>query len=116
MIIRKRRMRSVNTLLKINKEEFIDKRLIDKASLWILCIILKLGGYREFIDKNDDKFTREDVLSFLGKQLEKLEKKKKFANHKLLYKNIAQISSLMKLNSYEEQILEFVILLKQGES
>jgi len=130
------RIRSINTLLKINKEELIDKRLIDKASLWILRIILKLGGHREFVDKDDyiskdnilafldgnkfiekddNKFTREDILSFFSIKLEKLEKKKKITDHKLLSKNIAQISSLMKLNSYEEQILEFVTLLKQYE-
>ena len=133
---RRRRKQTVNTAIDFDKSQLIDKRLIDKASLWILRIILNLGGHREFIDKDnyvskdnilafldgnqfldtdDDKFSREDVLDFLSTNLAKLEKQKKFKTNKLLAKNIAQISSLMKLNRYEEQILEFVTLLKQYE-
>ena len=133
---RRRRKQSVNTAIDFDKSQLIDKRLIDKASLWILRIILNLGGHREFIDKDnyvskdnilafldgnqfldtdDDKFSREDVLDFFSTNLAKLEKQKKFKTSKLLSKNIAQISSLMKLNRYEEQILEFVTLLKQYE-
>jgi len=131
---RRKRNKTINTAIELDKTQLIDKRLIDKASLWILRIILNLGGHREFIDKDDyvskdnilafldgnqflddDKFGREDVLDFFRDNLIKLEKKKKFKTNKLLAKNIAQISSLMKLNRYEEQILEFVTLLKQYE-
>ena len=121
-----RRKKIVNTAIKFDKSQLIDKKLIDKASLWILRIILKLGGYREFIDKDnyvqkdtilafldgnrfldadDDKFNREDVLAFFHANLLKLEQQKEFSTNTLLSKNIAQISSLMKLNRYEEQIL-----------
>ena len=131
-----RRKKIVNTAIKFDKSQLIDKKLIDKASLWILRIILKLGGHREFIDKDnyvqkdtilafldgnrfldadDDKFNREDVLAFFHANLLKLEQQKEFSTNTLLSKNIAQISSLMKLNRYEEQILEFVTLIKQYE-
>ena len=133
---RRNRRKTINTAIEFDKTQLIDKRLIDKASLWILRIILNLDGHRELIDKNDyisedkilafldgnqfldtdeDKFSREDVLTFFSNSLIKLEKQKKFKTNKLLAKNIAQISSLMKLNKYEEQILEFVTLLKQYE-
>jgi len=31
--------------------DFIDAELVDKASLWILRIIMKTHGYREFLDE-----------------------------------------------------------------
>jgi SpoVK/Ycf46/Vps4 family AAA+-type ATPase len=132
----RKRKETINTTIDFDKTQLIDKRLIDKASLWILRIILNLGGHREFIDKDnyvskdtilafldgnqflsddEDKFSREEVLTFFSASLLKLENQKKFKTNKLLSKNIAQISSLMKLNRYEEQILEFLTLLKQYE-
>ena len=133
---RRRRRNTLNTTIDFEKTRLMDKRLIDKTSLWILRIILNLGGHREFIDKdnyiskdtilafldgsqfiNDDENedTRGKLLLFLSKSLAKLEKQKSFKTDKILSKNIAQISSLMNLNRYEEQILEFVTLLKQFE-
>ncbi len=134
--MRRRRRKRISIEIDFDKRQLIDKRLIDKASLWILRILLNLDGHREFIDKdnyvskdtilafldgnqflNEDEkdFTREDVLVFFRKKLKKLEIKKSFTSNKILSKNIAQISSLMGLNRYEEQILEFVILLKNHE-
>ena len=128
--------KDMNTIIEFDKSQLMDKRLIDKTSLWVLRIILNLGGHRELIDKDnfvssdnilafldgnqfldtdEDTFTRDEVLSFFSDNLYKLEEQKKFQTNKLLSKNIAQISSLMKLNKYEEQILEFVTLLKQYE-
>ena len=133
---RRKRGKAVDTSIAFDKTQLIDKKLIPKASLWILRIILNLGGHREFIDKdnyvakdtilafldgnqflddNENKFSRAEVLAFFTKNLTKLQKQKEFKTNKLLTKNIAQISSLMKLNRYEEQILEFVVLLKQYE-
>ena len=101
---RRRRKQTVNTAIDFDKSQLIDKRLIDKASLWILRIILNLGGHREFIDKDnyvskdnilyfldgnqfldtdDDKFSREDVLDFFSATLLKLEKKKKLKTNKI---------------------------------
>jgi SpoVK/Ycf46/Vps4 family AAA+-type ATPase len=129
-----RRIKSISTKVDFEKTDFMDKRLIEKSTLWILRIMLKLGGHREFIDKDNyvskdnllafldankflegDEYDRDDVLKFFTKNLIKLEKQKRFTTNKLLAKNIAQISSLIKLNKYEEQILEFVTLIKQYE-
>ena len=47
--MRRRRRKTVNTAIDFDKSQIIDKRLIDKASLWILRIILNLGGHRELL-------------------------------------------------------------------
>jgi len=132
----KRRRQMINTLIDFDKTQLIDKEFIDKASLWMLRIILNLDGHRklinkdnyvsqdnvftfldgnQFLDTDDTKFSRDDVLDFFSDNLLKLENQKKFKTNKLLAKNIAQISSLTKLNKYEEQILEFVTGIKQYE-
>ena len=132
----RKRKKIINTAIEFDKTQLIDKKLIDKASLWILRIVLNLAGHRAFIDKDDyvskdtilafldgyqfldtddDKFSREEVFAFFSNNLIKLENQKRFKTNKLLSKNIAQISSLMNLNKYEEQILEFVTILKHYE-
>ena len=132
--MRRRRRNSNNSDLDFNKTDLVEKELIDKVSLWILRIILNLGGYREFIDKNNyfsndklpyfldlgkyaemdaDAYTRSEILVLLKEKLTKLEKQKKFSTLKTLDNNIRQISDLVQLNKYEEQILEFLILVKQ---
>jgi len=130
----RRRRRNNTTLEQFDKTQLVDKELIDKISLWMLRIIVKLGASKEFIDK-DNSFLRDSIAYFLdiGKYAEmdrsdfkrseplailksnynKLEKRKRFRNSKILSKNINQISKLMHLNTYEEQILEFTILLNQ---
>ena len=116
--------------------DFIEKELVDKATLWILRIILKLGAHKEFIDKDGNfrnetlvyflgldkyvkldnyEYERSEVIDILKEKLFKLEKQKYFSSTKTLSNNIKQISKLMNLNIYEEQIVEFVILLKQYE-
>ena len=132
---RRKRKSSISITMEVDKTQMMDKKLIDKPSLWILRIILNLDGHRELIDEDDfvskdniiafldangflkkgNDFTKVDILAFFKKNLLKLEKQKRFTTNKLLSKNIAQISSLMKLNRYEEQILEFFTLLKQYE-
>ena len=127
--MRRRRRRNQIT----NTTDFIDKKLIDKASLWTLRIILNLDGYLKLIDNNnyvvedsiilfldgghfleeENNFIRDDILKFFKKKLQILEKQEHFTTNIVLAKNIAQISSLMKLNIYEEQVLEFVVLLNQ---
>jgi len=132
---RRRRNRNlISSGLDFNKTDLVEKELIDKVSLWILRIILSLGGYREFLDKrnyfssdtlayfldlgkyvemDEDDYTRSDISLVLKKKLGKLEKQKKFTTLKTLDNNIRQISNLVQLNTYEEEILEFLILLKQ---
>ena len=124
------------SLEEFDKTQFVERELIDKISLWMLRIINNLGVAREFIDKNNyfnkdllgyflevgkyvdmdsDDFKRSEVLSTLKKNHLKLENRKRFTSSKLLSKNIKQISTLMALNSVEEQILEFSILISQHE-
>ena len=43
----------------------MDKRLINKASLWILRIILNLGDHREFINK-ENYISSDIILAFLN--------------------------------------------------
>jgi len=93
-----------------NEREFIDKdNYVSKDT------ILAFLDANQFLDDDEDKFSRAAVLTFFSESLIQLEKQKKFKTNKILSKNIAQISSLMNLNKYEEQILEFVTLLKQYE-
>ncbi len=131
-----RRGRHTTTLEEFDKTQLVDKELVDKISLWILRIILNLGGAREFIDNNNrlyrdslayflevgkyvemdsDDYKRSDVLAILKKNHKKLEKRVRFTSSKILTKNIQQISKLMNLNSVEEQILEFIVLVNQYE-
>ena len=130
----RRRKRSNTSSEEFDKTEFVEKELEDKFSLWMLRIIIKLDGSKKFLNKDNsfekdsiayfldvgkytemDKsdFKRSEVLTILKENLAKLEKRKRFTSSKLLAKNIKQISELMNLSLYEEQILEFKILLNQ---
>ena len=132
-----RRSKNITTSLEeFDKTQLVEKELIDKISLWMLRIIMNLGGAREFLDNNNrfnrdsiayfldagkyvdmdsDDFKRNEVLATLKANHVKLEKRKRFTSSSVLTKNIKQISKLMTLNSYEEQILEFFVLINQYE-
>ena len=131
-----RRRKNKTTPEEFDKTQLVDSELVDKISLWSLRIILNLGGAREFIDKDNcfrndslaffletgvyvdmdrDDFKRSEVLTILRRNLSKLEKRKRFTSSKILTKNIKQVSKLMNINSVEEHILEFVVLLNQYE-
>ncbi len=131
-----RRRKNKTTLEEFDKTQLVDSALVDKISLWTLRIILNLGGAREFIDKdncfrNDNlayflevgqyaemdrsDFKRSQVITILKRNHTKLEKRKRFSSSKILTTNIQQISKLMNLNSVEEGILEFFVLLNQYE-
>ncbi len=132
----RRRTSQINDSIEYEKSDFIDADLVDKASLWTLRILIYLGGHREFIDKNNyftkgnivnflglskygamesEEYKRSEILALLKAQLSSYEEKKKFTTAKILAKNIKQLSSLMGLSSYEEQIFEFVTLIRQYE-
>ena len=129
-----RRRKSKTTQEEFDKTQLVDKELVDKISLWMLRIIIKLGASKEFIDKDNsirrdsiayfldvgkyvemdsDDFKRSELLAILKKNYIRLEKRKRFTSSKILSKNIKQISKLMHLNHYEEQILEFTVLINQ---
>ena len=117
-----------------NDEELIPNELHNRITYWILKIIVEMGGHKRFIDSDND-FEHEDMATFLGlekyvefdfddfhrtepltllkKRLHSMHKKAPFNSSKLLRQNIEKLSELIVLTSYEKQILEFVILLKQ---
>ncbi len=132
--MRRRRKTNYNSDELYDKTQFAEKELIDKLSLWALRIIFKLGGSKEFLDVNNrfdrdslayflgigkyvnmdiDAFKRSDVFAILKKEYARLEKRKRFTTSKILAKNIKQLSSLMDLNTTEEQIVEFCVLASQ---
>ncbi len=116
-----------------DKTKLVEKELVDKISLWMLRIIINLGGDKNFLDKNKyfedyiayfldlgkyvdmdrEDFKRSEPIDILKRDLQKLEKRKKFTSSEILTKNMEQISKLIDLSIYEEQILEFLILLNQ---
>lgn len=118
--------------------DFMEAELVDKATLWILRVILKARGYREFMDEKGgfdygskelcyflgleeyaamdaEKYTNTEVLDILSKKLQTLEKRKKFGSLAVLDRNIKRISKLAGLNSAEERVLEFSVLIKRYE-
>ena len=130
------RRRNRNDVVSENfdKTQLVEKELVDKISLWMLRVILNLGGMGEFLDRlncfyresmayfldlgryvemDSNDFNRKEVLEDLRKYQAKLERRKRFTSSKILSKNIKQLSKLMNLNHVEEQVLEFTILLKQ---
>jgi len=127
------RRRKTKNMELFDKTEVMDKELIDKTTLWMLRAILKSGGHREFIKdssfSNDDvacfldlekfvvldKLKKTEIIDILKTNLIKLEKRRRFNSSKLLTKNIEQLSTLMDLNNYEKEILEFFILINQYE-
>ncbi len=111
-----------------NKTKYVEKELIDKVTLWMLRIIINIAGEEElwmrdgrlrpdsscyFLDIDKEKYSKSDVSKILKTNLTKLEKRKNFTSSKILTKNINRIAGLMKLNSYESQLLEFVVLINQ---
>jgi SpoVK/Ycf46/Vps4 family AAA+-type ATPase len=123
-----------STEFDIDDNGLIGKDVEDKITYWILKIIIEMGAHKRFIDSESD-FEHEDMARFLGlekyvefdyddfnrtepllilkKRLKALRKKAPFGSSALLWKNIEQLSELIELNSYEKQLLEFTILLKQ---
>lgn len=91
-------------------KEFLDK--YNRFNKDYIACFLDVGQYAEM---DSDDFKRSEVLAILKKNLIKLEKRKRFTSSSLLAKNIKQISKLMNLNLYEEQILEFKVLQNQYE-
>ena len=82
-----RRRRKTTNIRDFKKTNFIDKKLIDKVSLWMLRIILNLDGHQKLIDESgfvlndnivlfldgshfleeDNDFTKVDILEFFKK-------------------------------------------------
>jgi len=132
--MRRRRNNIEPSIDEFDKMQYVESSLIDKVTYWMLKIIVDLGGAKNFIDKNNyfsqdylgyfldigqyvamdsDDFKKSEPLDILKQNYNKIKLNKNFTTSKILDKNIKQLSKLMDLNHYEEQILEFVVLLNQ---
>jgi len=128
------RRRTNITYKEFDKTQFVENELIDKVSLWIYRILFRLGGLKEFVDKNNyfrndelayfldvgeyvdmdsAEFDRKSVVDVLRSNYIKLENKRDFGGSKVLQSNIKKISKLINLSDTEIKVLEFSILLRQ---
>ena len=105
-----------STLEIYDKAQVVEKELVDKISLWMLRIVVKLGASKQLIDKDNyfsedsvahfldigsyvdldkEDYKRSEPLNILKQNYIKLESKKRFSGSKILSKNMRQISKLM---------------------
>jgi SpoVK/Ycf46/Vps4 family AAA+-type ATPase len=129
-----RRKSKQNVFENFDIEQYVDKVLVDKFTLWALRVLINLRGINEFIDKDNDirsgkiacflgmqefidndNFTKKEGHSFLREKLKKYEGRKRFSTNKTLKSNIEKISRLADLNNYEKEIIEFAVILDEYE-
>ncbi len=123
--MRRRKRRTGNALPETDKKS---KKLLE---YWILTILLRLNGHRDFLnsmrgfsddtlayflglDKYVDDYegnSKQEVIDILRKRLEKIEKINIQKLPKTLQDNIQKITKLIGLNSVEKDILVFSIYL-----
>ncbi len=123
--MRRRKRRTGNALLETDKKS---KKLLE---YWILTILLRLNGHRDFFNSmrgfSDDTLayflgldkyvddsevsSKQEIIEILMKRLEKIEKINIQKLPKILQKNMQKISKLIGLNSVEKDILIFSIYL-----
>lgn len=134
MSVHRKRRKKVITIETYDREQYVEKELTDKFTLWILRAIIKLNGFKEFINSygnfqsdevayfldlgkyvTEDELNKKEIFQILGTKTYTIENQKTFTTSNTLNKNIKKIASLMELNSYEVQILEFTILQNQYE-
>jgi len=72
-------------------------------------------GLEKYAVMDEEQYTRTEVLGILSKKLQNLEKRKKFNSLTVLSRNIKRIANLAGLNSAEERVLEFSVLIKRYE-
>lgn len=132
MTTRRRKSKKNFNIETFDIEQYAEKEIVDKFTLWMLRVIVKLNGFTKFIDKysnfsnnqiayflgletfiEKDEINRKEVLQILKEKYEKIENQEKFTTIKILKNNIKKVSLLMHLNKYEKQILEFTILQSQ---
>lgn len=127
------RRRKNRAILDFDKTQYIDESMVDMVSLWILRVLLRCGGFSDFIDKDGyfrdeevvyflnldnyaeldtDKYTRKDVLEVLQKQLIKYESQHSFEIYPTLKNNIDKLDKLLNFTNVEKEILMFVVCLK----
>ncbi|MDP3301482.1 MAG: AAA family ATPase [Sulfuricurvum sp.] len=123
-------MIDTNLTLTITNTFHIEPDSCDLVAGWILTMMLKLGGHREFID--DRRMNNDDLIEFLGleeysddydredkptilKALEKLKKNIDLIQPKstctILEKNLQKLCHIIALKTVEIDILRFCIYL-----
>ena len=129
-----RRRRSTTDLsIAFDKTQYVEKELIDIVTLWILRAIVKAGGFKEFLDKNnyfnddsvayfldlgayvemeEEEFSRKEVYALLSEKLHKLESHKRFTSLPSLERNLERLGKLVGLNEVEKEILELAVISK----
>ncbi len=127
--------KELNEIQKFDIQRYVSKGMVDTFTLWALRIILNAGGIRDFIKRNidylddtkvyyllgldrfldDEESSRDKTMKYLREKLFRLESKKDLFYDKTLRVNIKKLSKIIYLNKYEEEILEFCILLKEYE-
>jgi len=123
--MRRRKRRTRNALIETDKKS---KRLLE---YWILTILLRLNGHRDFFNSvrgfSDDTLayflgldkyvddsevgSKQEIIEILKKRLEKIEKINIQKLPKILQQNIQKISKLIGFNNVEKDILIFSIYL-----
>jgi len=108
--------RKIKKLLKnLGAQKFISKKAyVRELTNMSMTPEIEEKILKEFFEQGPKKDEQviEEFQNFLNKKLQELEKKD--LNPKtILAKNIKQLSDLMNLTRYEEEILEFVILMNQ---
>jgi len=120
-----------NSIFNFDKTLYIEKELIDTVTLWMLRILLRAGGFKEFIDKNNyfdndsvayfldlgsyvekdtDSFTRQEVFNSLNEKLQKLEQQKKPSILPSFQTNLQNLSNLVGLDDTDLEILKFAVM------
>lgn len=129
----RRRKKTKLSVLNFDKTQYVNESMIDIVSLWMLRVIVKSGGFNEFVDKDgylsdeevvyflnldkyaeldSDEYTRSDVLNSLQVQLDRYSSQNNFTILPTLKNNIDALDKLLHFTDAEKQILMFVICLK----
>lgn len=126
--MRKQRRRGVTG----NPNFYIDKASKEIVELWILKVLIRLNGHRDFVGTTGgfsddsiayflglDKYVNEyvnkqinEVMQILQGQLESLETSRTPKFPKTLMRNVKKVMKLIDLNRVERDILIFTIYLK----
>ena len=112
---------------------YMDSDSREIVELWILRILLRLNGNRDFLSshiggfgsdslayflglgkyaESDELFDKKEINAILKARLGELEQKSSFSYAKTLKRNIKKVSKLINLNNTERKILAFTIYLK----
>jgi len=113
----------------VDANYYVDEISKEVVTYWVLKLLLKLNGHREFIDKDgsirdddiayflglgayvddDLEIDKKEILSGLRDQLRTMEENVNFAHPPILTKNLLKVHKLLQLNPVEMDILQFTL-------